>query len=83
MKCFLVIVGIILEVLFTSFAAPNSSPRIYRDKIDPHWFAVAGGETNRFWYRIQLLPVKRNSSWLTPPRARASPRSMKSESPKP
>jgi hypothetical protein len=54
MKCLLVIVWITFEALFAACGATSSPPRIYRDKIDPHWFAIAGGETNRFWYRLQL-----------------------------
>src|SRR5262249_33561177 len=54
MKHLLVVVGIMLEVLFTSFGATNSPPRIYRDQTAPHCFAIAGGETNRLWYRLQL-----------------------------
>jgi len=29
-------------------------PKIYRDKIEPHWFADASGDTNRFWYCVDL-----------------------------
>jgi dipeptidyl-peptidase 4 len=48
--------AIILNTGFSTFAAPatNSPPKIYRDKIEPHWFADSGGVTNRFWYRLQL-----------------------------
>jgi len=54
MKCLLIIVWITFEALLAAYGATNSAPRIYRDKIEPHWFAIAGGETNRFWYRLQL-----------------------------
>ncbi len=32
----------------------NSAGRIYRDRVEPHWFAGASGETNQFWYRVNL-----------------------------
>jgi len=27
---------------------------VYRDRVDPHWFAGADGVTNQFWYRVNL-----------------------------
>lgn len=54
MKYFLFSIWFSFEALFSASAATNTTPRVYRDKIDPHWFATAGGETNRFWYRLQL-----------------------------
>ena len=27
----------------------NTTPRVYRDRVEPNWFADASGETNRFW----------------------------------
>ena len=35
-------------------AANDRAPRVYRDKIHPHWFADAHGAMNRFWYRLDL-----------------------------
>ena len=32
----------------------NTVPRIFRDRVEPHWFAGANGETNQFWYRVDL-----------------------------
>ena len=31
-------------------------PKVYRDKVEPHWFADAAGATNRFWYRVAVGP---------------------------
>ena len=31
----------------------NQPTRVFRDQVEPHWFAT-GGETNRFWYRVNL-----------------------------
>lgn len=28
--------------------------KVYRDRVDPHWFASADGVTNQFWYRVNL-----------------------------
>lgn len=28
--------------------------QLYRDKVEPHWFADPGGVTNEFWYRVDL-----------------------------
>jgi dipeptidyl-peptidase-4 len=48
--------AILLSVGLAAVAAPatNPPPRIYRDKIEPHWFADSTGMTNRFWYRLPL-----------------------------
>ena len=37
----------------------NAPPRIYRDRIEPHWFADASGTTNQFWYRVDLAGGQR------------------------
>jgi dipeptidyl aminopeptidase/acylaminoacyl peptidase len=34
-------------------ASTNQPTRVFRDQVEPHWFAT-GGETNRFWYRVNL-----------------------------
>ena len=53
----------IIILMFVVFAAAcvrgqnsrtNSASRIYRDRVEPHWFADATGETNQFWYRVNL-----------------------------
>ncbi len=41
----------------TKPAAPP--PSIFRDHVEPHWFADANGETNRFWYRVELPQGRR------------------------
>ena len=51
---------LLLILWLTRFSAPaqplptNPAPRVYRDRINPHWFASAGGTTNCFWYRLNL-----------------------------
>src|SRR6185503_6227412 len=52
---------ILLLVLFSaSLSSPgqsrgtNSNPKIFRDRVEPHWFADDAGQTNRFWYRVDL-----------------------------
>jgi dipeptidyl-peptidase-4 len=30
------------------------TPRIYRDKVDPHWLESADKTNSRFWYRVEL-----------------------------
>ena len=34
----------------------NSSlaQKVFRDHVEPHWFAGADGVTNQFWYRVNL-----------------------------
>ncbi len=35
--------------------APTNAPtHVYRDQVVARWFAGAGGETNQFWYRVNL-----------------------------
>lgn len=36
-----------------------SPPKIFRDHVEPHWFANAHGETNNFWYRLELPQGRR------------------------
>jgi dipeptidyl-peptidase 4 len=33
-------------------ARTNAPARVFRDKIEPNWFAGADGETDKFWYRV-------------------------------
>jgi dipeptidyl-peptidase-4 len=61
MKCSVIFgrtgwIGLLLTLIAAcaSNAATNQPPRIYRDKIEPHWFADASGVTNKFWYRVPL-----------------------------
>ena len=43
-----------------AFAAESKPPpKIYRDRVEPHWFADACGETNQFWYRVDLPSGRR------------------------
>ena len=37
----------------------NSPDLVFRDEVQPHWFADASGETNNFWYRLDLADGKR------------------------
>jgi hypothetical protein len=30
----------------------NPAFHVYREKLDPHWFAGTDGITNKFWYRV-------------------------------
>ncbi len=30
----------------------NTPQLVFRDHVDPHWFAGADGQTNKFWYRV-------------------------------
>src|SRR5689334_2570986 len=32
----------------------TNAPRVYRDQVDAHWFGSADGETNQFWYRVNV-----------------------------
>jgi len=35
-------------------ANTNAPVKVFRDRVQPRWFANANGETNRFWYRVSL-----------------------------
>ena len=37
----------------------SASPKIYREKVEPHWFAGADGVTNQFWYCVDRPDGKR------------------------
>ncbi len=54
-KCllFLMTVGTLVSAAWSQTASTNA-PQLYRDRVEPHWFADENGETNRFWYRINL-----------------------------
>src|SRR5262249_16070627 len=34
-------------------ARTNVPPSVYREKVEPHWFAGTDGVTNQFWYRVE------------------------------
>ncbi len=53
-------------------AQTNGAPKIFRDKVEPHWFAG----NNKFWYGM-------NSCWWTPCRGLALRHSTTSGWPKP
>ena len=40
--------------LFVGAVNSGFAQKIYRDRVDPHWFAGADGVTNQFWYRVNL-----------------------------
>jgi dipeptidyl aminopeptidase/acylaminoacyl peptidase len=46
----------IFSALILFACATNSSfaQNIFRDHVEPHWFAGADGVTNQFWYRVNL-----------------------------
>ena len=35
-----------------ALATLNAAPRVYRDRVDPHWLAETGKDAARFWYRV-------------------------------
>ena len=37
----------------------NTSSLVHRDIIAPHWFAGSGGQSNLFWYRVDLADHQR------------------------
>ena len=57
-----------LVVVFTAAATAcacaqelhtNKPALVFRDRVEPNWFADANGETNRFWYRLDLAQSNR------------------------
>ena len=45
---------------FSGGAERTTPPsKIFRDHVEPHWFADAHGETNLFWYRVELPQGRR------------------------
>ena len=40
-------------------AGTNISAAVYRDKVEPHWFAGTDGATNQFWYRVETARDRR------------------------
>ena len=52
----LLTLSLFTAVCFTAVAQPTRpAPKIYRDKVEPHWF----GENTKFWYRLDLPDKKR------------------------
>ncbi len=35
-----------------AFSSLPAAPRVYRDRVDPHWLAETGRDAARFWYRV-------------------------------
>ena len=42
-----------------AFSAETAPPKIYRDRVEPHWFADNSGASNLFWYRVDLPQGRR------------------------
>src|ERR1039458_4297982 len=40
-------------------ARNNPAGLMFRDRVEPHWLADATGETNGFWYRVNLPENRR------------------------
>lgn len=40
-------------------ARTNHPVLVFRDRVEPNWFADASGQTNEFWYRLDLADGKR------------------------
>ena len=52
----LVLFSALLTTSFLALAQPTRpEPKIYRDKVEPHWFS----ENTKFWYRVDLADKKR------------------------
>jgi len=46
--------NIIFTLAFIVSAANSGlAQRVFRDHVEPHWFAGADGVTNQFWYRVE------------------------------
>ena len=50
---------LLLILVFTGVASAQdprtNAPRlVFRDRVEPHWFAGLDGETNKFWYRVDV-----------------------------
>ena len=40
------------SLAFLALASLDAAPRVYRDRVDPHWLAENGKDAARFWYRV-------------------------------
>ena len=40
-------------------AGTNARVAVYREKVEPHWFAGTDGATNQFWYRVETAKDRR------------------------
>jgi dipeptidyl aminopeptidase/acylaminoacyl peptidase len=48
------LVPVLALLAMASSSCLAADARVYRDRVTPHWFAGIDGETNRFWYRVDL-----------------------------
>ncbi len=56
--CLLILLNVLS--LFPAEAEQTTPPpNIFRDHVEPHWFGDAKGETNSFWYRVELAQGRR------------------------
>ncbi|MDE3068413.1 MAG: DPP IV N-terminal domain-containing protein, partial [Verrucomicrobiota bacterium] len=54
--------------------APTNSPRlVFRDRVEPHWFADSSGRTNEFWYRLDLAQGQREFVLVNAPQGKRQP----------
>src|SRR5579862_6975110 len=49
---FLLFVFLIVTSVTAQNSRTNAPNLVFRDSVEPHWFAGADGKTNKFWYRV-------------------------------
>src|ERR1039458_2262505 len=65
--------------LFTAVAAlgqpagTNTSAVVYREKVEPHWFAGTDGATNQFWYRVETSKDRREFNLVSAAEGKRGP----------
>jgi dipeptidyl-peptidase 4 len=56
---------VLLPILLAAVCVQAQTPRtnrptlVFRDRVEPNWFADASGTTNEFWYRLDLAQTNR------------------------
>ena len=40
-------------------SSSNAPARVFREKVEPNWFAGADGVTTKFWYRVEIAKDQR------------------------
>jgi dipeptidyl-peptidase-4 len=67
------VVPLVLCLCASAMAQGTNGPRAYRDQITPHWFVGPSGETNQFWYRVNLADDRREFITVSAPDAKRVP----------
>jgi dipeptidyl-peptidase 4 len=74
--CSGVVFALTLSTAIVALGQParnNTPAAVYREKVEPHWFAETNGATNQFWYRVETAKDRREFILVSAAESRRGP----------